>query len=422
MSAPDSWSTAALGDVCTVVSGATPKTGVAGYWGGDIGWITPNDMSRDRSQVLTRGERSLTQAGYDSCSARIFPAGSVIVSSRAPVGYVAIAGAPLSTNQGCKTAVPPEFLDSRYLYWYLVAAKRDLEARASGTTFKEISAKRFAETLLIWPELAEQRRIVEILEGHLSHLDAADAEVARCRVKLDALWAATLSEARIGSVTPLPEVADVQGGIQKQPRRAPTVNHYPFLRVANVTSSGLDLADVHRVELFGDELTRLRLEPGDLLVVEGNGSASQIGRAARWDGSIEDCVHQNHLIRVRPKESMLPGYLEAVWNSPEHRQKLMDIASSSSGLYTLSVSKLKQLTVPLPSLDEQRRVVGRVDEVRTSIRRLEGTLVVAKTRAESLRRALLAAAFEGKLTGRHTDYEAIEERAGAFGAEEDMQL
>lgn len=300
-------------------------------------------------------------------------------------------------------------LDRSFLKHYLDAF--DYRGFANGTTRLKLTQGAMRRIPVPTPKLSEQRRIVEILEEHLSHLDAADAEVARCRVKLDALWAATLSRARTGSVTPLPEVADVQGGIQKQPRRAPMVNHHPFLRVANVTSSGLDLADVHRVELFGDELTRLRLEPGDLLVVEGNGSASQIGRAAMWDGSIEDCVHQNHLIRVRPKGSMLPGYLEAVWNSPEHRRKLMDVASSSSGLYTLSVSKLKQLTVPLPSFDEQRRVVDRVDQVRASIRRLEGMLVVAETRAESLRRAVLASAFEGKLTGRHTDNEVIEELA-----------
>lgn len=258
-------------------------------------------------------------------------------------------------------------LDRSFLKHYLDAF--DYRGFANGTTRLKLTQGAMRRIPVPTPKLSEQRRIVEILEEHLSHLDAADAEVARCRVKLDALWAATLSRARTGSVTPLPEVADVQGGIQKQPRRAPMVNHHPFLRVANVTSSGLDLADVHRVELFGDELTRLRLEPGDLLVVEGNGSASQIGRAAMWDGSIEDCVHQNHLIRVRPKGSMLPGYLEAVWNSPEHRRKLMHVASSSSGLYTLSVSKLKQLTVPLPSFDEQRRVVDRVDQVRASIRR-----------------------------------------------------
>lgn len=111
--------------MCRIVSGATPKTGVTKYWGGgEIPWLTPNDMSRDRSQTLTGGERYLTELGYDSCSARLFPAGSVIVSSRAPVGYVAIAGREMCTNQGCKTAVPPDFIEPRYLYWELRSQAR----------------------------------------------------------------------------------------------------------------------------------------------------------------------------------------------------------------------------------------------------------------------------------------------------------
>lgn len=87
-------------------------------------------------------------------------------------------------------------------------------------------------------------------------------------------------------------IAQVQGGIQKQGKRRPVKNKYPFLRVANVLRGKLDLSEVHEVELFDGELERYRLKPGDLLVVEGNGSPDQIGRAAVWDGTIPDCVHQ----------------------------------------------------------------------------------------------------------------------------------
>ena len=174
---------------------------------------------------------------------------------------------------------------------------------------------------LLLPSLPAQRQIVELVEEHLSRLDAASTEVSKARGRLAALRAAALSEARAGQLVALADVCEIQGGVQKQPRRAPSDNHFPFLRVANVTSSGLDLREVHRVELFGDELTTLRLRQGDLLVVEGNGSASQIGRAATWDGSLKDCVHQNHLIRVRPGARVLPAYLEVVWNSPESRRE-----------------------------------------------------------------------------------------------------
>src|SRR5690606_20794412 len=109
-----------------------------------------------------------------------------------------------------------------------------------------------------------------------------------------------------------------------------------FLRVANVSRGSLDLKDVHEIELFEGEIERHRLNYGDLLVVEGNGSPDQIGRAAMWRGDIEDCVHQNHLIRVTPRGTLLSEYLELVWNSPSTAVQLRSVAASTSGLYTLS--------------------------------------------------------------------------------------
>jgi len=247
------------------------------------------------------------------------------------------------------------------------------------------------------PPIDEQRRIVEILEDHLSRLDAATALLQAARRRLVSMEASALSVAREGREVPLAEVADIQGGIQKQPKRAPRDNAFPFLRVANVTARGLELDEVHQVELFGNELDRLRLEVGDLLVVEGNGSPSQIGRAATWDGSIANCVHQNHLIRVRPGRELLPDYLEAVWNSPETRRELTDLSSSSSGLHTLSVSKLSTLHLPVPSLEAQAQAVAAIQEVRDSRRRLDVSIRSSIDRGAGLRRALLSAAFSGQL-------------------------
>jgi type I restriction enzyme, S subunit len=263
------------------------------------------------------------------------------------------------------------------------------------------------------PPVEEQRRIVEILEDHLSRLDAADAYLGASQRRLDAMERAALASSRDGELFPLAEVTAIQGGIQKQQKRAPKDNAFPFLRVANVTAQGLDLAEVHRIELFDRELDRLRLTAGDLLVVEGNGSASQIGRAAIWDGSIEDCVHQNHLIRVRPLDVLLPAYLEAVWNSPQNRAKLTNVASSSSGLHTLSASKLKQLSIPVPSIERQHELVAAVSEVREARRWLSGAIATAAARRGALQRALLAAAFSGRLTGAESDLSEAEEMIGA---------
>ncbi|MET7357179.1 restriction endonuclease subunit S [Streptomyces sp. NPDC005562] len=164
-------------------------------------------------------------------------------------------------------------------------------------------------------------------------------------------------------VTTLDQVCDVNGGIQKQAKRRPVDNKFPFLRVANVGRGTLDLSEIHEVELFDGEIERFRLKAGDLLVVEGNGSPDQIGRAATWKGAIPDAVHQNHLIRVRPSAAIDSKFLELLWNSPLVASQLMSVAQSSSGLYTLSTAKLKRVQLALPPLAEQHRIVEALEEL-----------------------------------------------------------
>lgn len=160
----------------------------------------------------------------------------------------------------------------------------------------------------------------------------------------------------------LDEISEIRGGIQKQQKRKPIENKYPFLRVANVSRGNLDLSDVHEVELFDGELEKFRLQQGDLLVVEGNGSIDQLGRAALWSAEIPDCVHQNHLIRVRPAEGINPQFVALVWNSPFVTTQLKAKAWSTSGLHTLSVSKLSNIQLPVPPSVEQDQIVAVLED------------------------------------------------------------
>lgn len=287
--------------------------------------------------------------------------------------------------------------------WVLYAlqrpeARRWADEHRHGVGRSRLGLKAIRQIPVPLPPLTDQRRIVDLLTRQFSRLDAASDYIATARNRLDALERRALSDCRRGELRALSEVAEIQGGIQKQPKRRPRKNAYPFLRVANVTASGLDLADVHSVELFGDELERLRLKAGDLLVVEGNGSPSQIGRAALWDGSIEDCVHQNHLIRVRASKMLLPEYLEAVWNSPQNRLLLTNVSSSSSGLHTLSVAKLKALTIPIPDVEAQRTIVYRLEQLRLERARLGEAIAMAQVRRAVLFKSILTQAFSGRLT------------------------
>jgi type I restriction enzyme S subunit len=189
--------------------------------------------------------------------------------------------------------------------------------------------------------LAEQRRIVGEIEKQFTRLEAGVAVLRRVQANLHRYRAAVLKAACEGDWPrkPLADVAEIQGGIQKQPSRRPVKNHYPYLRVANVLRGCLDLSEMSRMELFDDELRKLRLQAGDLLIVEGNGSVSEIGRMAIWKNEVKDCVHQNHIIRARLAKGVLPKFAAIYWNSPDGQRRITEVASSTSGLYTLSGAK-----------------------------------------------------------------------------------
>lgn len=159
------WRTCTIGDLGTVVGGATPSTKrVENYDGGTIAWITPKDLAGFSGRFIFCGERCITEQGLKSCSTQLVPAHTVLFSSRAPIGYIAIAGQDVCTNQGFKSVVPNERTDYMFLYYLLKYSKDKIENLGSGTTFKEISGSTMRGIEVFVPEaVEEQRRIASIL-------------------------------------------------------------------------------------------------------------------------------------------------------------------------------------------------------------------------------------------------------------------
>jgi type I restriction enzyme S subunit len=189
------------------------------------------------------------------------------------------------------------------------------------------------------------------------------------------------------------EIFDVGGGIQKTPQRAPRQNSYPYLGVANVYRGRLDLSVVKKFELELGEIERRRLRPADLLIIEGNGSLTEIGRCAKWNGEIKDCVHQNHVIRCRPCDTAISDFLLLFLNSPSGMAIMQRLAITSSGLYSLSVGKIRKIEIPLPPLAEQHRIVAKVDELMALCDQLEQQLSQADQQRRRLLEAVLAEAL-----------------------------
>lgn len=224
---PGSWPHAKIENVCRVVSGSTPISHVDEYWGGDITWITPTDLGKLSRCEICFSSRSITKAGYESCATEFVPAGSVILSSRAPIGHLGIATIPLCINQGCKAFVPGSEVESRFLYYALKHLMPDIKRLGSGATFAEVSKSQLERFVIPVPSRVQQKQIADILDEQMKAVEqaraAAEAQLEATKA-LTATWLRVVfesSDARQWQMKKLGEVLILRKDIV-HPRDNPT--------------------------------------------------------------------------------------------------------------------------------------------------------------------------------------------------------
>jgi type I restriction enzyme, S subunit len=175
---PSRWGVKRVKHLLTVVNGGTPSADQRN-WNGEHAWITPDDLSPGAVRMLEATRRTLSEQGILDCAAQLSPAGSLVVSCRAPVGYVGLAAVQSCTNQGCKTLVPDEDAAPDYYFYVLIAARDALTARSNGTTFLEISTQGLKSLPIPWPPLREQWAIAAFLDRETARIDALVAAKRR---------------------------------------------------------------------------------------------------------------------------------------------------------------------------------------------------------------------------------------------------
>lgn len=198
---PPTWKWTVVGELGDVVSGGTPSTKVSEYWGGNVIWFAPSDLTGYKQKFITRGAKTLTQQGLAKSSAKLMPPGSVMFSSRAPIGYVAIIKEPSATNQGFKSIVPYGELFNEYIYHYFQATKHIAEERATGTTFKELSGSAFKALPIPVAPVNEQRRIVQKIEVLFDEIDKGVESLRAAKSTLDLYRKSLLKSAFEGHLT-----------------------------------------------------------------------------------------------------------------------------------------------------------------------------------------------------------------------------
>lgn len=381
------------------------------------------DIEKDSSRILDR----FTQSQRQSRSTKNrFNAGDVLYGKLRPyLNKVVIADKP----GFCTTEIVPlpasPALDNRYLFHWLKhpAFLKYVEAASHGMNMPRLGTEAGRSAPLVVAPRNEQTRIADQLDTLLARIQACNDRLHAIPALLKWFRQAVLDAATTGALTDqwrnerdepqwehslIGHCGTVTGGLTKNSKRNDAPLRKPYLRVANVQSAFLDLSHVAQIGLTASEYEKTRLQIGDLLIVEGNGSIDQVGRVAIWSGELDECVHQNHLIRWRGR-GPLPKWVLIWLLSTIGRSALMERASTTTGLYTLSISKVSSVPIRLPSSREQAEIVNRVEALFKIADRIEAHHASATAQAQRLIPLTLAKAFRGELVPQDPDDEPASE-------------
>ena len=388
-----------ISDIGKIVSGATPKTKNVDNYGGSIAWITPADLSGYTSKYISHGSRNITQKGYDSCSTHLMPRGTVLFSSRAPIGYVAIAENPICTNQGFKSIVPNDDIDSEFLYYQLQYLRKKIQEKGSGTTFKEISGKVLGETDIVVPSLEEQSRIVTYIEELFSEFDKAVDTLKTTKEQLEVYRQAVLKEIFDSISTTSVHIKDVcldikVGIVIKPTQYYVSENGVPAFRNANVRRGYINDTDWVMISKEGHQQNcRSEVHTNDVLISR---SGANLGMAsvvpARYNGyNAIDVV-----IAVPDISKVIPEFLAQYTNSPMGRA-IVKKNERGAAQGHLNVSAYANLPIGVPDLQEQEKLVKQISDRLSVCDSIEKTVDTALAQADAMRQSILKQAFEGTL-------------------------
>lgn len=267
---------------------------------------------------------------------------------------------------------PSDDLDSKYLSYFFKSPIywHQISTMANGAAQPGVNSSKLKELLVPLPPLEEQKRIAAILDKadairrkRQQAIDLAD-EFLRS-VFLD-MFGDPVTNPKGWEVVSLEDISDIQGGLQVSSKREVNPVNVPYLRVANVLRDELNLSEIKQIKVTDSELKRTRLLAGDILIVEGHGNQEEIGRSAVWDTSIDNIVHQNHLIRVRPDSNkVLSVFLNDFINSSGGRTQMANASNTTSGLNTISTGIVKSTMSILPPLSFQEEYEKTVSKIRS---------------------------------------------------------
>lgn len=406
-SIPKNWILTTLGEIGIVVSGGTPSSRQPDFWGGNIAWITPADLSNYKNKYIEQGQRSITKVGLDNSSAKLLPKGTVLFSSRAPIGYTVIAKNEIATNQGFKNLILTKSGYSDYIYYYLQASKQLAESYASGTTFLELSATKFSQIPFPLPPLEEQYRIVDKIEELFSELDKSQENLLNAQKQLEIYRQVVLKDAfknylkknNVENIKTISEIGEVKGGkrLPKGHNYSDIATDFPYIRVTDFQNFSINQFKLKYIlESTQKEITNYTISSEDVYI----SIAGTIGLS----GIIPKQLNNSNLTENAAKICNLKGinnkFLSYFLNS-DFGQKQINGRTRATSQPKLALYHIRTIKIPVPKLNIQLEINNQIEYRFTLIENIEKSVIENLKRIEIFRQVILQKAFTSNLVPQH---------------------
>ncbi len=385
-----------LRDIITFKGGGTPSKQVVEYWNGNIPWATVKDFT---STALSATQDFISQEGLKNSAANLIPKGHVIIPTRMSLGKAAINEIDLAINQDLRALVPNVPLDARFLLHAVLSLKDEIIRKGSGATVKGITQDELYKLEIAFPPLDDQIRIAHLLgkvEGLIAqrkqHLQQLDDLLKSVFLEMFGFRDQTYSRWPVARLALYTEV--VSGVTKGKKYASEELINVPYMRVANVQDGHFVFDEVKTIAVTKKEVAQYQLVRGDLLLTEG-GDPDKLGRGSVWEGQIPNCIHQNHIFRVRinDQSEVNPYYLSALIASRYGKAYFMKSAKQTTGIASINSTQLKNFPTVIPPINSQNQFAAIVEKVEGIKSRYQHSLADL----EALYGALSQQAFKGEL-------------------------
>ena len=425
---PEYWEVKQVKRIFIVTNGSTPNTGIADFWDGDIVWITPEDLGQLRSDTIYGSARRITRDGYQSCGTTLVPPGSLVLSTRAPIGHLAIGGVELCTNQGCRCLVFRRNGNSRFFYYQFLAARPELESYGRGSTFKELGKSELEAVRIVCPPLPEQQAITTFLDRQTTHLDDLIAKNRRLIELLQEKRAALISQAVTKGLNPdvpkkdsgmawlgtIPahwQIIPLKFAVRQRPgaiKTGPfgsqllssemTDGEIKVYNQRNVIDQDFESGDNYINKVKYEELKAFTVFPGDILLT----TRGTIGRCAILPENAETGILHPCLMRIQPDSKLLLAkYLAVIIQDSYLLRTQLFLMSDATTIDVVYSDTMKQVVIPFPPMEEQENIINYIDYQANHLDALIAHNQSVIEKLQEYRTALISAAVTGKIDVRN---------------------